>query len=108
MTTNTVELHKMRTEPWKVTMLYTGKETMTGGRIKKAQEYTKNSSDNIEIVKDCHIVFVCSKLSETLSYLDKLNNILDKSTIVVDVASVKEENYPKYMCKIHIFSKIMS
>jgi len=64
--------------------------------FKKAQEYTKNSSDNIEIVKDCHIVFVCSKLSETLSYLDKLNNILDKSTIVVDVASVKEENYPKY------------
>lgn len=39
MTTNAVELHKMRTEPWKVTMLYTGQDTMTGGRIKKAQEY---------------------------------------------------------------------
>ncbi len=40
--TNTVELHKMRTEPWKVTMLYTGQNTMTGGRIKKAQDYVGN------------------------------------------------------------------
>lgn len=42
MTTNTIELHKMRTEPWKVTMLYTGQDTMTGGRIKKAQDYIGN------------------------------------------------------------------
>lgn len=40
--TNNIELHKMRTEPWKVTMLYTGQNTMTGGRIKKAQEYIGN------------------------------------------------------------------
>lgn len=39
---NAVELHKTRTEPWKVTMLYTGQDTMTGGRIKKAQEYIGN------------------------------------------------------------------
>lgn len=39
MTTNSVKLHKMRTEPWKVTMLYTGQNAMTGSRIKKAQEY---------------------------------------------------------------------
>lgn len=39
MKSNTIELHKMRTEPWKVTMLYTGQNTMTGGRIKKAEEY---------------------------------------------------------------------
>lgn len=42
MKTNNIELHKMRTEPWKVTMLYTGQDTMTGGRIKKAQEYIGN------------------------------------------------------------------
>lgn len=42
MTNNSVELHKMRTEPWKVTMLYTGQNTMTGGRIKQAQEYIGN------------------------------------------------------------------
>lgn len=36
---NTVSIHKTRTEPWKVTMLYTGENTMTGGRIKRAEEY---------------------------------------------------------------------
>ncbi len=39
MATNSVEIHRMQTEPWKVTMLYTGLETMTGSRIKKAKEY---------------------------------------------------------------------
>lgn len=39
---NSVEIHKMKTEPWKVTMLYTGENTMTGSRIKKAQEYVGN------------------------------------------------------------------
>ena len=38
MASNSVKLHKIRTEPWKVTMLYTGQNTMTGSRIKKAQE----------------------------------------------------------------------
>ncbi len=39
MAANSVSIHKTRTEPWKVTMLYTGQDTMTGGRIKRAQEY---------------------------------------------------------------------
>ncbi|WP_428897643.1 glucose-1-phosphate cytidylyltransferase [Parelusimicrobium proximum] len=39
MSSNTVEIHKTRHEQWKVTMLYTGQSTMTGGRIKKAQKY---------------------------------------------------------------------
>lgn len=42
LTDNSVEIHKMKTEPWKVTMLYTGENTMTGSRIKKAQEYVGN------------------------------------------------------------------
>ncbi len=42
MATNTVTVHKTRQEPWKVTLLYTGQNTMTGGRIKKAQEYIGN------------------------------------------------------------------
>lgn len=39
---DTVEVHKTRTEPWKVTMLYTGQSAMTGARIKKAQKYIDN------------------------------------------------------------------
>ncbi|MDR2659779.1 MAG: glucose-1-phosphate cytidylyltransferase [Spirochaetaceae bacterium] len=39
MLNNAVELHKTRTEPWKVTLLYTGPDTMTGGRLLRAREY---------------------------------------------------------------------
>ncbi|MDR3266619.1 MAG: glucose-1-phosphate cytidylyltransferase [Tannerella sp.] len=39
---NTVELHKSRTEPWHVTMLYTGADTMTGSRLAKAKEHLKD------------------------------------------------------------------
>ena len=42
MVTNSVEIHKSRQEPWKVTMLYTGENTMTGSRIKKAKEHIGN------------------------------------------------------------------
>ena len=42
MLNNSVEIHRMQTEPWKVTMLYTGQDTMTGSRIKKAKEYVGN------------------------------------------------------------------
>jgi len=37
MSNNSVELHNHRTEPWKVTMLYTGQDTMTGGRLLAAK-----------------------------------------------------------------------
>ena len=39
MVNNSVDIHRIQTEPWKVTMLYTGENTMTGSRIKKAQNY---------------------------------------------------------------------
>ena len=39
MTSNSVELHNIRNEPWKVTMLYTGPDTMTGGRLLRAKDY---------------------------------------------------------------------
>ena len=42
MLNNSDEIHRMQTEPWKVTMLYTGQDTMTGSRIKKAKEYVGN------------------------------------------------------------------
>ena len=39
MTNNSVKIHNTRNEPWKVTMLYTGPETMTGGRLLRAKDY---------------------------------------------------------------------
>jgi glucose-1-phosphate cytidylyltransferase len=39
---NSVEIHKHRTEPWRVTMLYTGQEALTGGRLAAAKETIGN------------------------------------------------------------------
>ncbi|MDR1896778.1 MAG: glucose-1-phosphate cytidylyltransferase [Prevotellaceae bacterium] len=39
MANNTVEIHNHRNEPWKVTMLYTGQDTMTGGRLLRAKAF---------------------------------------------------------------------
>jgi glucose-1-phosphate cytidylyltransferase len=42
LTTNNIEVHNNSSEPWKVTLLETGQDTMTGGRIKKAKEFIGN------------------------------------------------------------------
>ncbi|QXV64846.1 glucose-1-phosphate cytidylyltransferase [Mucilaginibacter sp. 21P] len=39
MTTNSIDVHKQNAEPWKVTLVDTGYNTMTGGRIKRVKEY---------------------------------------------------------------------
>jgi glucose-1-phosphate cytidylyltransferase len=44
MATNTITHHKNHAEPWKVTLVDTGLETMTGGRIKRVKEYVGNES----------------------------------------------------------------
>lgn len=42
MTTNEITHHANYAEPWKVTLVDTGLETMTGGRIKKVKDYVGN------------------------------------------------------------------
>ncbi len=41
---NKMEVHKKHVEPWKVTLIYTGLDTMTGGRLKKAKDYIGNET----------------------------------------------------------------
>ena len=36
---NTTEIHNSHAEPWKVTLIDTGQDTMTGGRVKRIQPY---------------------------------------------------------------------
>ena len=36
---NTVEVHNNRSEPWRVSVIDTGLNTMTGGRVKRIQKY---------------------------------------------------------------------
>jgi glucose-1-phosphate cytidylyltransferase len=44
LTNNGMEVHNNTSEPWKVTLLETGQNTMTGGRIKRAQKFIGNDS----------------------------------------------------------------
>jgi len=39
MSTNNMEIHQRNAEPWKVTLVDTGENTMTGGRVKRVQDY---------------------------------------------------------------------
>jgi len=39
MSNNKVNIHQERAEPWKVTLIDTGENTMTGGRIKRIKDY---------------------------------------------------------------------
>jgi glucose-1-phosphate cytidylyltransferase len=39
MANNVVEYHRVMAEPWRVTVLYTGAQTMTGGRLLRAREF---------------------------------------------------------------------
>lgn len=36
---NHVEVHRSKSEPWKVTLIDTGNDTMTGGRLKRVRSY---------------------------------------------------------------------
>jgi glucose-1-phosphate cytidylyltransferase len=42
LTNNSLETHHSQAEPWKLTLVDTGKESMTGGRIKRIQKYIGN------------------------------------------------------------------
>jgi glucose-1-phosphate cytidylyltransferase len=41
MVSNRMEVHQQNVEPWKVTLVDTGEETMTGGRLKRVEPYIR-------------------------------------------------------------------
>ena len=42
MKNNKMEVHQGNAEPWKVTLVDTGEDTLTGGRLKRVKEYVKD------------------------------------------------------------------
>lgn len=42
MSTNSMEVHQRNAEPWRVTLVNTGDDTMTGGRLKRVASYVKD------------------------------------------------------------------
>ena len=61
-----------------------------------AKSFTFHSSNLIEDISECDIVFVCCEMSKAKGVLKRLQNIVKKDTIVCDVCSLKgflEDNY---------------
>jgi len=44
MSTNSMEIHQRKAEPWKVTLVDTGEETLTGGRLKRVRSHIQNEA----------------------------------------------------------------
>lgn len=42
MTNNSMQVHQRNAEPWRVTLIDTGENTMTGGRLKRVESYLKD------------------------------------------------------------------
>ena len=42
MKNNTMEVHQRNAEPWKVTLVDTGEDTLTGGRLKRVKDYVSD------------------------------------------------------------------
>ncbi|MDR1739229.1 MAG: glucose-1-phosphate cytidylyltransferase, partial [Bacteroidales bacterium] len=42
LSNNVTQIHQSNAEPWKITLVDTGADTMTGGRIKRIQQYIGN------------------------------------------------------------------
>lgn len=42
MVNNEMQVHQRKAEPWRVTLVDTGEETLTGGRLKRVSDYVKD------------------------------------------------------------------
>jgi glucose-1-phosphate cytidylyltransferase len=45
MSNNNMKVHHRKAEPWKVTLVDTGDNTLTGGRLKRVHEYLRDEDD---------------------------------------------------------------
>lgn len=45
MRNNEMEVHHKKAEPWRVTLVDTGEDTMTGGRLRRVREYVEGEAD---------------------------------------------------------------
>ncbi|MBI51971.1 MAG: glucose-1-phosphate cytidylyltransferase [Chloroflexi bacterium] len=64
MVNNNMEVHERHTEEWKVTLIDTGEDTMTGGRLKRLKKYLKNEE------------FFCFTYGDGLSDID-ITSLID-------------------------------
>lgn len=75
----TMEVHTNKTEPWKVTIVDTGLNTMTGGRIKRIKDYVNNETFMLTYGDGVSNV----NISELFSYHQKHGKIGTMTTVNV-------------------------
>ena len=62
LSNNSTHIHNNRSEPWKITLVDTGLNTMTGGRLKRVQPYIENEDfcftygDGLADVNICNLI----------------------------------------------------
>lgn len=61
----------------------------TRSTIEKAHYYASKVSKDLNTVKDCDIIFVCTPINKTKKVLSQLNKIIPETTIVTDASSIK-------------------
>ena len=64
--------------------------TRNSDTIEAAKKYTPFVSDDLNSLKNCDLIFVCSPMNKTIDVLDSLENIVHSKTIVADVCSLKD------------------
>ena len=76
---NKMEVHNIQSEPWKVTLIETGQDTMIGGRIKRILPYVENDE------------YFCLTYGDGISNLDITKSIDEhkKSGCLVTVTAVQ-------------------
>lgn len=82
--------------------------TRNTATIEKAKKYSKNISNEINILSECEVIFTASPINKTLEILDKLEKVVNKNCIVLDCSSVKEFVMKKNRSYIFIGSHPMA
>lgn len=97
---NKQKIHRDRTEPWKITLVDTGEETMTGGRILRIRDYLQKDENFLltygDAVGDINI-------KETVSFHKKHNKLATMTSTYppgrFGVIDVKDDLVTKFIEK---------
>ena len=76
-----MQIHRTRIEPWKVTVVDTGLDTMTGGRIKRVQKYVGDDALISISAQDYPVIsanfYICRFWTAKNSYLVYIRLVYD-------------------------------